>query len=102
MLSKKVKHSIGFLFLFAFLLVEVADLHVFAHDNTTNSPEKCVWCQISHTQAELTAVLPASSVEIVCPTLLENSYTQPDYTYAFSIKSSFCDLYNKPPPFVKV
>lgn len=84
------------------MLVEVADLHVFTHDDTTNSPEKCVWCQISHAQVDLTAVLPTPSVEIVSPSLLENSYKQPVYTYEFSTKPSFCDLYNKPPPSIKV
>ncbi len=98
MLSKKVKHSISFIFLFAFLLVEVADLHVFAHDDKNNTPEKCVWCQISHTQADLTAVLPSASAEIGSPTFFEQAYLQPVYTYALSTKLPICDLYNKPPP----
>ncbi|TQD40669.1 hypothetical protein [Haloflavibacter putidus] len=99
MLSKKVKHSISFIFLFAFLLVEVADLHVLAHDDDDNStPEKCVWCQISHTQADLTAVLPSASAEISSPIFFEQVYLQPVYSYALSNKLPVCSLYNKPPP----
>ena len=103
MFSQRFKNSAAFIFLFTFLLLKVAGLHSFSHQDDLQGAEDCAWCHLSGTDTN-TPVIPAEEAyEITTPTIVDSVVEKIRfYNFIPSSKKPVCLIFNKPPPFYTV
>ncbi len=103
MFSQRFKNSTAFIFLFTFLLLKVAGLHSFSHQDDLQGAEDCVWCHLSGTDTH-TPVIPAEETyEIATPVVVDSASEEISfYNFIPSSKKPVCLIFNKPPPFYTV
>jgi len=101
-LSNKVKISLSWFFLAAFMLIKVAGLHSLTHQDDLKHTNDCMWCHLSGTDNN--TPLLASEENFKLQEVIPQSViiTDDNYISLASEKTPVCLMYNKPPPFYTV
>lgn len=96
-----VKHISTLLFLAAFLVPRVVDLHAFDHALGDEDAISCELCDIALLSSELDAQLPSTSYDdSYLNTLPSSKLASYSYNSPIAIIATPITVYNKPPPVV--
>ncbi len=102
MLSKRVKYSLSWFFLAAFMLIKVSGLHGITHKDDVNDAKDCVWCHLSGTDKNTPLIAAEEAFELQEIPSQESTIVINNYTSLATEKTPACLIFNKPPPFYTV
>ena len=102
MLSNRVKYSLSWFFLAAFMLIKVSGLHDITHKDDVNDDKDCVWCHLSGTDKNIPLIAAEEAFELQEIPSQESSIVINNYTSLATEKTPVCLIFNKPPPFYTV
>ncbi|SHI69109.1 hypothetical protein SAMN04488096_103338 [Mesonia phycicola] len=101
-LSNKVKISLSWLFLTAFMLIKVAGLHSLTHQDDLKHTKTCMWCHLSGTDNNTLLLVSEAIFDLQEVVPQDITITNNNYNSLASEKTPVCLIYNKPPPFYTV
>lgn len=99
MLSNRVKYSLSWFFLAAFMLVKVSALHGIVHKDDVKDSKDCVWCHLSGTDNNTPFIAAEEAFELQEIPSQEYNIVINNYTSLATEKTPVCLIFNKPPPF---